>query len=36
MESEIFAAVCAVESPAETNRDGSWSTGQGTGSDPDD
>ncbi len=35
MEAEVFAATCAVESPAEATR-GSWSTGQGTGSDPDD
>ena len=36
VEAEIFAATCAVEAPAEAVQGNSWSTGQGTGSDPDD
>lgn len=32
---ETFAALCAVESPPST-AGVSWTTGQGTGSDPDD
>ncbi len=37
MAPEVFAAICAVESPQQESAvRGSWSTGQGTGSDPDD
>lgn len=36
VEAEVFAAACAVEAATEATRSGSWSTGQGTGSDPDD
>ncbi len=34
---EIFAALCAVELDNQSvQADGSWTTGSGTGSDPDD
>jgi hypothetical protein len=36
MEPEVFAAICAVQSPVTPVLGGSWSTGQDTGSDPDD
>lgn len=36
VEAEVFAAVCAVQSPADVDGRGSWTTGAGSGSDPDD
>lgn len=37
MEPEIFAALCAVELVDQPHQvGGSWTTGSGTGSDPDD
>lgn len=36
VEPEVFAATCAVESPTAATHGRSWTTGQGTGSDPDD
>lgn len=37
MDAEIFAALCAIEADNQSAQaGGSWTTGSGTGSDPDD